>query len=127
MLHLLDTNILIALFAGEIDVRQKMAAAEDVAVPSIVLGELYFGAQRSARIAENTTRVDDFASSNHVLPPDAKTASFYGIVKARLLASGRPILENDIWIGALGLQYQAVLVTRDAHFTQIEGLATEAW
>ena len=42
--YLLDTNIVIALFADEAATRQALATAEEVFVPSIVVGELYFGA-----------------------------------------------------------------------------------
>jgi tRNA(fMet)-specific endonuclease VapC len=39
--YLLDTNIIIALFANEVEVQDKLAQAEEVFVPSVVLGELY--------------------------------------------------------------------------------------
>ena len=39
--YLLDTNIIIAIFAEEPAVLQRVAAAEEVFVPVIVLGELY--------------------------------------------------------------------------------------
>lgn len=37
-----DTNIVIALFAGDPAVTEKLTETEEVFVPSIVLGELYF-------------------------------------------------------------------------------------
>jgi predicted nucleic acid-binding protein len=39
---LLDTNIVIALFAREAAVQQRLAETSEVFVPSIVLGELYW-------------------------------------------------------------------------------------
>ncbi|WP_242020125.1 hypothetical protein [Trichocoleus sp. FACHB-40] len=39
---LLDTNIVIALFAQDTSVQQHIVEAEAVFVASIVLGELYF-------------------------------------------------------------------------------------
>lgn len=39
---LLDTNVVIALFAGDAAVQQHLEQAEEVFVPGIVLGELYF-------------------------------------------------------------------------------------
>jgi len=41
---LLDTNVIIALFADEMDVKENLAAAEEVFVPSIAIGELCYGA-----------------------------------------------------------------------------------
>lgn len=45
---LLDTNILIALLAGEAAVLEQFNTATAVYIPSIALGELYYGAQKSA-------------------------------------------------------------------------------
>lgn len=50
---LLDTNIVIALFAGEVAVQQRLTESGEVFVPSIVLGELYYGARKSTRVTEN--------------------------------------------------------------------------
>ena len=99
--YLLDTNIVIAIFADEVVVRQQLAGAGEVFIPSIVLGELYYGAQKSARIASNVARVDEFAATNSVLACDTETARRYGEIKSELRAKGRPIPENDIWIAAI--------------------------
>jgi len=50
---LLDTNILIALFAGETSVLTAAQHTEAVYVPAVALGELYYGARKSARAAAN--------------------------------------------------------------------------
>jgi tRNA(fMet)-specific endonuclease VapC len=76
--YLLDTNIVIALFANEAVVHQKLSAATEVFIPSIVLGELYYGAYKSLRVASNITRVNEFAASNSVLVCDTETAQHYG-------------------------------------------------
>ena len=124
---LLDTNIVIALFAKELALEQHLAKANSVFVPSIVLGELYFGARKSVRVAENMTRIDDFAMASTVLPCDAETARQYGDIKGQLRAKGRPIPENDIWIAAIAMQYQLTLVSRDKHLIEVDGLDVESW
>lgn len=125
--RLLDTNIVIALFAGEPAVQEHLGQAEEVFLPSIVLGELYFGAHKSSRVEENLARVDEFAASSSVLACGADTAKEYGIIKHALRMKGRPIPENDIWIAAIARQYGLILVTRDAHFGEIEGLSVSVW
>jgi predicted nucleic acid-binding protein len=35
--------------------------------------------------------------------------------------------ENDIWIAAIALQHDLILVTRDAHFQEVENLQTAMW
>jgi tRNA(fMet)-specific endonuclease VapC len=120
--YLLDTNIVIALFAKDVAVQQRLAEAHEVFVPSIVLGELYYGAHKSARVAENFARIDAFAASNTVLPCDTITAQRYGDIKNKLRAKGRPIPENDIWIAAIAMQHQLTVVARDGHFHEVDGL-----
>ncbi|MBE7471528.1 MAG: VapC toxin family PIN domain ribonuclease [Anaerolineae bacterium] len=124
---LLDTNIVIALFAGETAIQKRFAQAAAVFLPSIVLGELYFGAQKSGNVEANLMRIEEFAISSSVLTCDSETAKFYGAIKSALLAKGRPIPENDIWIAAIAQQHRLTLATRDAHFTQIEALNIETW
>ncbi len=124
---LLDTNIVIALFAQEAAVQEALLADVEVFVPSIVLRELYYGARKSARSEENLTRIEDFASSVAVLSCDENTARMYGRLKDKLRARGRPIPENDLWIAALARQHGLTLATRDAHFDEVEQLSVAAW
>ena len=124
---LLDTNIVIALFAGDEQVTTRLREAREVFVPSIVIGELNYGARKSGRSRENLDRVNSFASGSAVLACDVVTASYYGEVKASLQQKGKPIPENDIWIAALALQHELVLVSRDDHFDWVGNLKKVAW
>lgn len=124
---LLDTNIIIAHFAKEPAVEQNLAAAPEVFLSSFALGELYYGACKSARVTTNIRRIDEFAAKNTVLTCDTETARGYGRIKNDLRAKGKPTPENDIWIAAIARQYDLTLVTRDEHFNEIEGLAVEVW
>lgn len=125
--YLLDTNIIIALFADEATVKSRLAEADEVFIPSIGIGELYYGAKKSGRPQENSARIDEFVANNTPLVCDSEVARQYGEVKNRLRLKGRPLPENDIWIAALALQYGLILVTRDAHFREVENLQIEAW
>lgn len=125
--YLLDTNIVIALFADETVVKNSLAKANEVFISSITVGELYYGAKKSARSTENLGRVKNFAASITVLGCDLETAYRYGEVKNKLRFKGRPLPENDVWIAAITLQYNLTLVTRDAHFREVENLQTVTW
>ena len=125
--YLLDTNIVVALFAGDGSVQEKLAGASRVFVPSIVLGELHYGARKSGQTEKNLARLEEFAASSAVAACDAGTAREYGIIKDQLRKRGRPIPENDIWIAAIVRQHDFVLVTRDNHFSEIEDLKMEKW
>lgn len=124
---LLDTNIVIALFNGESQVIKKINQAEELFLPAIVLGELYYGAMNSQRRKENQTLIDAFKPEVSILYIDDATALFYGNIKKELKDIGRPIPENDIWIAAIAKQYGLILISRDKHFEQIENMETENW
>jgi len=124
---LIDTNIVIALFANNSEVKQYLDNVSEVFIPAIVLGELYYGAYKSSRVHENIARINDFASCNIVLSCDEETARWYGQIKDDLRKKGRPIPENDIWTAAIAIQYELTLVTLDEHFQDVDGLQVERW
>lgn len=124
---LLDTNIVIAIFAAEPAVLQRVATVDEVFVPVIALGELYYGARKSARSEANINRIDEFAAAMATLGCDGATARHYGRIKDDLRAKGRPIPENDIWIAAVAVQHGLTVVSRDDHFANIAGLPVEVW
>jgi tRNA(fMet)-specific endonuclease VapC len=125
--YLLDTNIIISLFAKDSQIHDRIARAEEVFVPCIAIGKLYFGAYKSLKVDENLARIDEFALYNTVLPCDTDIAKKYGEIKSSLKEKGQPIPENDIWIAAIAQQYALTLVTKDPHFEAIENLNIENW
>jgi len=125
--YLLDTNIVIALFANDAAVHQQMADAAEVLIPSVVLGELYYGARKSGQVERNIDRLDEFAARSSIVNCDVAVARRYGQVKDRLRQKGHPIPENDIWIAAAALDQKLTLVTRDDHFHYIDDLTLLAW
>jgi len=123
---LLDTVIVAGYFNADAAIQARLADAV-VYVASITVGELYFGAHRSQRVADNTANIQRFISVVPVLYVTSHTATVYGKIKASLLAKGRPIPENDIWIAALAVEHSLYLATRDAHFENIDGLLVAIW
>lgn len=125
---LLDTNIIIGLFANDSSITEKIKTfTGSIFIPSIVLGELFYGAEQSTRKVENRKRIEELAEASLVLECDLGTARSYGKVKSLLKVKGSPIPENDIWIAALADQHQLILVTRDKHFNNIETILIEVW
>jgi tRNA(fMet)-specific endonuclease VapC len=124
--YLLDTNIVTAILNREPALLARTIAGK-ILVPSIVIGELYYGAENSARRDENRVRVDQYARSIVILNCDAVTGKHYGRIKAQLRAKGKMIPDNDIWIAALAIQSDLTVVTRDGHFQYVDGLRVEAW
>lgn len=125
--YLLDTNIVIAMFADEETIQEKRQKADKVFLPSPVVGELCYGARKSSRPMENLTRVNRLIQDFRVIPCNLETAQWFGIIKDRLRRKGTLIPDNDIWIAAIAMQRGLILVTRDAHFDEVESLQTERW
>lgn len=124
---LLDTNIVIALFDADEAVLSGLDTASEVFIPAIVIGELFFGAAKSGRPAENRAKVERFAAGSAILACDTSVAREYGRLRQCLREKGRPIPENDLWIAATAAQHGLVLVTRDQHFLDVDGLALATW
>lgn len=125
--YLLDTNAVIAFLGGDTEARRSMEKVDEAFISSIILGELYFGAYKSARADENIAKVMDFASSLPVLECNTGTARHYGQIKSELYGKGRPIPENDIWNAAIARQHGLTILSRDLHFRGIQNLDCEKW
>lgn len=113
--------------ANDAAVVRRAGEAEAVFAPSIAIGELFYGAQKSARVKENLARVETFATTVAVLPCDTDAARRFGEIKEQLRRKGRPIPTNDMWIAAIALQRGLTLATRDDHFANVDGLLIDRW
>lgn len=125
--YLFDTNAVVALLALTPSLVSKIQYASVTHIPSVALGELYFGALNSAQVARKLARSEVIASNFPVPDCDTETARVYGALKARLRVRGRPIPDNDLWIAALTVQHDLILLTRNAHFEAIETARIEQW
>jgi len=124
---LLDTNIVVALFAHDAAALANLASADEVYLPSIVAGELFYGAYNSTQTTQNLARIEALVATSVVLDSNAATARHYGRIKGELRLKGRPIPDNDIWIAALAYQHGLTLVSRDTHFGHIANLTIVTW
>ncbi len=123
---LLDTNIVIAILNQEPSVFER-ASGYEWYLSSVVLGELYFGAYKSNKVAENIQVIQTLIDGYEVLDCNETTADCYGRIKKALKEKGCPIPENDVWIAAIAMQYQLPLISRDRHMNEVEGIAVEIW
>jgi len=79
--YIIDTNIIIALFVADSEVNENLSQADEVYIPSIVIGELFFGARKSVKVKENLARIEELAANSAVLDCDIETARQYGEIK----------------------------------------------
>ncbi|MEK6636919.1 MAG: type II toxin-antitoxin system VapC family toxin [Pseudomonadota bacterium] len=129
MRYSLDTNIVIALMAGNIGgLREKAAARfqDGICVSSIVMFELMHGAYNSARVEQNLDRLSRLAFPIlDFVEADAKAA---GEIRAQLKRAGTPIGHYDLLIAAQAKGRGLVMVTNNVtEFSRVEGLVVEDW
>ncbi len=125
--RLLDTVALIALVNANSVLQRRVSELESTYASSIALGELYFGALKSERVRENIARIEQLRQMVAIIPCDASTARHYAVIRDQLRQIGRPMPSNDYWIAAVAVQFDFVLLTRDAHFQHVDGLKLESW
>ena len=126
--YLVDTNIIVPFLNGDKVITEYFNQLSLVQVPFIVVGELYYGAHKSARSLQNIMKIKEFISAHcHVYYPSSATLEVYGEIKKSLSLKGKPIPENDIWIAAIATEYDLKLITRDKHFSNVDRLQAWAW
>jgi tRNA(fMet)-specific endonuclease VapC len=125
----LDTNIVIALLktrASPLAERIRSRSVEEIAVSSIVMFELYFGAFNSARTAENVSKLA--AVRFQVLPFEQEDAKHAGEIRAVLRQKGTPIGAFDLLIAGQARARGLTLVTANVReFHRVPGLQVEDW
>ena len=104
-----------------------MRNVDYIAVALSILGELCFGVQKSNKVTENLCKIDILEQQSINFACDLETARRSGIIKKRLRHKETPIPDDDLWIAAIAMQHGLILVTRDAHFDEVESLQTEHW
>jgi tRNA(fMet)-specific endonuclease VapC len=128
--YILDTDICICVIKNRPPaLRERFNRfADQLCISSITLGELIYGAEKSARQAENLTVVEQFTARLEVLPFAEKAASHYGQIRAQLERAGRPAGAHDMMIGGHARSEGLVLVTNNIReFVRMEGVRVENW
>ena len=124
---LLDTNAFIAWWNEDVALAHQVVGIGEPSLSLITLAELLLGAKKSGRPQENLEALNRRISDFRLLIPDRGTADLWADVSLALRRKGRPIPINDVRIAALALQHGLPLLTRDAHFREVEGLSVLGW
>ncbi|MGB9146875.1 MAG: type II toxin-antitoxin system VapC family toxin [Acidobacteriaceae bacterium] len=134
MNYFLDTSTVVAILRNQPPLvrqrlRRAMARGAAVSVPSVVVYELWYGVERSARRNENAERVRAFLAGNvQVISFDEEDAAVAGEIRATLEATGNSIGPYDLLIAAQALRRGASLVTANvAELARVPGLAWQNW
>jgi tRNA(fMet)-specific endonuclease VapC len=130
-MYLLDTNACIRLLNGTSALLAEHLRAvprAQVRLSSIVKAELYYGATKSRRIADNLRVLERFFGTVISLPFDDRCAEEYGLIREELERAGTLIGPNDLLIAATTRAHGAVLVTNNIReFSRVANLRIEDW
>ncbi len=128
---LLDTDACIAYLDGadpRLRDRWLRTPPEDLALCSVVKGELAHGAWGSVDPLGTLARVNQFCAAFRSLPFDDRAATLYGEIAAKLQRRGRQIGTCDTMIAAIALADDLTVVTRNTrHFRSVPGLRVVRW
>ena len=117
----LDTSGYSAFKRGHSGVVDHLRRAEEILLPTIVLGELLGGFAAGRQSRRNREELDRFRRSPRVrlVSIVEATAERYAIIYAGFRSSGQPIPTNDLWIAASAMEHGTELVTLDRDFTHV--------
>ena len=126
---LLDTNVCIGFLHGDRRVLSRHApATELMSLPGMVLGELYYGIEKSQNRAENLLQTERFLDTVSIVHADDAVMKKFGDLKAALEKSGNRVDDADIIIAATAICNDATLATGNVkHFSRFEGLKLQNW
>ena len=96
--------------------------ARRLVVPSVVLGEYYFGIRQS----RHRTRYEDWLARylplTEIATVTSATADAYADIRLELRRRGTPIPPNFVWIAALARQHGLAVLSNDGHLDTVEGV-----
>ncbi len=120
--NLMDTNVIVRVLNGDRELIKELSKIGGLCSCSVVLGELIFGAAKSARTEQNKQNARNFCSRYPLLDITDSVAEVYGEIKKELQSHGNIMPENDMWIAATALANNMTVVTQDKHFEHIPRL-----
>ncbi|MFT4185337.1 MAG: type II toxin-antitoxin system VapC family toxin [Rhizobium sp.] len=128
MKYLLHSNAVIALMKGHAGFVSELRRhkPQDFAIPAIVAHELFYGAYKGQRVADNLARVD--ALQFETLDFDREDARKAGEIRAALAMLGTPIGAYDVLIAGQAVARDLILITHNVReFQRVENLRFEDW
>ena len=126
---LLDTNVCVRILRGRQEVLNQFSKhAGNVAIPFMVLGELYYGASHSKNPKKGKSAVDRLSQVLPVLNSTVEIMGKFGELKADLAAKGTPVEDADVLIAATALVHGMPVATGNVrHFERFAGLEVLEW
>ena len=148
-MYLLDTNhcsfVLVQKDYRVIQKLESLMPDTELAINTIIYGELLTMAEKSQRIPENLALIEDFVSRLKIYPIDEETSKIYGKFHAEIFAKFAPqdkakrrkfnikdagVRINDLWIACTAIQHNLIIVSEDSDYrkmNEVRNLKLECW
>ncbi len=123
----LDTNIYCDFAEGLPDAVDAIATyGQSIFIPSVVLGELFFGFMKGSKQQFNEKKLRQVVSRLRIeiIDIDTDVARKYALIYSSLQKKGIKIPINDVWIAACCMEVGGTLLTRDRHFEAVGQIET---
>jgi tRNA(fMet)-specific endonuclease VapC len=102
--------------------------AGGLAIPTIVLAELYAGAYKHPNPSKLLPLITDLLKEVQLLDFDAACAEHFGQVRGTLLQKGITVSRMDLLIASVALVHNLTVVTHNtADYQNIPGLRLDDW
>lgn len=120
----LDTSAYSGFNRGDKRLKQFFRTDNEIIVPLIVIGELRAGFSLGTRSEVNEDLLQKFLDSPNVctITITDNTTRLFAVIFQQLKLAGTPINTNDVWIAALTLEHDGLLVTLDSDFNRVPDL-----
>ena len=128
--YMLDTNIVIYTMKNRPQtVKRRFQKHQGrMAISTVTLGELVFGAEHSQQVERNLADIESMVARLDVLPFEQSAAYHFGQIRAGLYGMGKPIGPYDMMIAGHARSRGLKLVTNNMQeFERVEGLQLENW
>jgi tRNA(fMet)-specific endonuclease VapC len=132
-MYLFDTdvlsNVVKARPSPSLSEKLSRLAPEMQFTTAITVGEIYYGALRSAH-AERILEAyqEKVFPLLTILAFDEESARTYGRIKARMEKKGLSASEPDLRIASIAVQHKFTVITGNTkHFEKIPGVSVENW
>ena len=119
---ILDTNALSAWAEGRPAVESPLRVADRLIVPSVVLGEYWFGIRQSRHRTRYEEWLARYLPLTEIAIVTSATADAYADIRLELKRRGTPVPPNDVWIAALARQHGLAVLSNDGHFDMVDGI-----
>ena len=128
--YMLDTNIVIYTMKNRPQAVKRRFKEHHgrMAISTVTLGELVFGAEHSQQVERNLADIESMVARLDVLPFNEAAAYHFGQIRAALYGMGKPIGPYDMMIAGHARSRGLKLVTNNMQeFERVEGLQLENW